>query len=104
MAVFTPPAFVDFHAHGIGRISEGQSFIFSSHSAAITGGVALQSDGTVAGSVIAIADALKNYVNYIGMPLATDVNSIFANPLSMIRADEVLNEQSRELSDFVVFD
>ena len=85
-------------------IPEGEDFEFLSHKAKVCGGVAVQSDGTIAGSVISMADGFKNYVNFTGTSIENAVRAATSNPLEMVNSLELIAKRYESMQDFIVLD
>ncbi len=85
-------------------IPEGEEFEFLSHKARVCGGVAVQSDGTIAGSVISMADGFKNYVDFTGVTVEKAVRAATVNPPSMVSSLELVEARYADMKDFIVLD
>ena len=85
-------------------IPEGEEFEFLSHKARVCGGVAVQSDGTIAGSVISMADGFRNYIDFTGVTVEKAIRAATVNPLDMVGSTELVKERYESLKDFAVLD
>ena len=85
-------------------IPEGEEFEFLSHKAKVSGGVAVQSDGTIAGSIISMADGFRNYIGFTGAAIEKAVRAATVNPLNMANALELVKKDYDESKSFVVLD
>ncbi len=85
-------------------IPEGEEFEFLSHRARVYSGVAVQSDGTIAGSVISMADGFRNYIDFTGVTVEKAIRAATVNPLNMADSLELVKERYESLKDFVVLD
>jgi len=61
-------------------LPEGATFSFGGLTARVVGGVARLSDGTIAGSVVTMDQALRNLVEQVGVALEDAVAMLTANP------------------------
>jgi N-acetylglucosamine-6-phosphate deacetylase len=61
-------------------LPEGATFSFGGLTARVAGGVARLSDGTIAGSVVTMDQALRNLVQQVGVALEDAVAMLTANP------------------------
>ena len=61
-------------------LPEGATFSFGGLTARVAGGVARLSDGTIAGSVVTMDQALRNLVEQVGVALEDAVAMLTANP------------------------
>ena len=85
-------------------IPEGEEFEFLSHKARVCGGVAVQPDGTIAGSVISMADGFKNYIDFTGVSIEKAIKAATVNPPSMVSSFEFIKERYESSKDFIVLD
>lgn len=85
-------------------IPEGEEFEFLSHKARVCGGVAVQSDGTIAGSVISMADGFTNYMDFTGVTPEQAVMAATVNPLCMVSSTKLVKERYDAMKDFIVLD
>ena len=85
-------------------IPEGKEFEFLSHKAKVSGGVAVQSDGTIAGSVISMADGFRNYIDFTGVSIEKAVKAATVNPSNMVSSFEFIKDRYESSKDFIVLD
>ncbi len=85
-------------------IPEGEEFEFLSHKARVCGGVAVQPDGTIAGSVISMADGFRNYIDFTGVSIEKALKATTVNPPSMVSSFEFIKERYESSKDFIVLD
>ena len=85
-------------------IPEGEEFEFLSNKARVCGGVAVQSDGTIAGSVISMVDGFRNYVDFTGVTVEKAIRAATVNPLNMVGSIELVKDRYEAMKDFIVLD
>ncbi len=89
------------HAAGL----EGGQYDFGGFKITVDGGVAKQEDGTIAGSIISLMDAVRNAVEFAGISLEDAIAMATINPAKVLGLDHKIGTiEPGKRGDLVVID
>lgn len=86
-------------------VDEGDSFVFlGGNTAYVKDGIAVYEDSTICGSIMTLAECVKNYVRYTGADISDALAAAISDPLEMIRADEYPTLCEGRAASFILVD